>query len=98
MILHGPAARTITTPSRPSLMEAPFRGRLRRLRRSSRIGLLQPVCLRRLLECFYKLDECPFVVIAQPGLFLKEIGAEVVPAIHDEIWAFAEIKHLACRL
>lgn len=72
--------------------------RLRRLMQSWRISLLQPVCLRSLLECFHKLDKRPFVVIAQSGLPLKETCAEVVPAIHDEIWAFAEIKHLACRL
>src|SRR5215831_1178948 len=44
------------------------------------------------LEGLEELDQGALVVVAQPRLLLEGAGAEVVPAVHDVVWATAELE------
>src|SRR5689334_4881286 len=46
------------------------------------------------LKSFQKLNQRALVVIAEPRLFLKLIGAEIVSTIHDQVRTLAELQHL----
>ncbi|CAN5782289.1 hypothetical protein BH20PSE1_BH20PSE1_20520 [soil metagenome] len=42
---------------------------------------------RFLLQRFQKLDQRPFILIAETGLVLEVVAAEVVPPVDNEVWA-----------
>src|SRR5262245_20223092 len=46
----------------------------------------------RFLERLQELDQSPLVVVAEPGLFLEPVGAEVVAAVHLEVGALGELE------
>ena len=57
-------------------------GCARRATRSARVP-----DARFLLQRFQKLDQRPFILIAETGLVLEVVAAEVVPPVDNEVWA-----------
>src|SRR5215510_12788903 len=51
-----------------------------------------PTNLAAVLERLQKLDQSPLVVVAEPGLFLEPVGAEVVATVHLEVGALGELQ------
>src|SRR5262245_52413445 len=47
---------------------------------------------RAALEGLEKGDQRALVVVAQPGLFLEEVGAEIVAAVDHEVRALAQLQ------
>jgi hypothetical protein len=76
----------------PSLYPPPYKGGekggvcktldARRATRSARVP-----DARFLLQRFQKLDQRPFILIAETGLVLEVVAAEVVPPVDNEVWA-----------